>query len=222
MIAVLKKLFVPVLVIIAACVSAFLYKGAFPWNVACFVAMFFALVVIRSVFEVHVGRTGKAAGTLEQVLLVAVFLGTGPIPFLFIATPVFAFADYAQPVIISLLAILVGIGGLLLFYRSHIDLDRQWSVSLAIQEDHRLVDTGAYRWMRHPMYSALFLIAIAQAGFLPNWFAGFSGFVSFALLYAFRIAREEALMASQFGDAWLDYAKRTPRLVPLPWRGTSQ
>ncbi|MEO0382713.1 MAG: protein-S-isoprenylcysteine O-methyltransferase [Pseudomonadota bacterium] len=207
----------PVLISIAALVSAVQIKGGLPWSAASFVAIFLLMMVIRTLFEVRLGRSGEASDTLERVLLVMVFLGMGPIPFLFVATPVFGFADYALPVPINTVAAIIGVLGLALFYRSHVDLDRQWSVSLAIQDGHALVDTGVYRLMRHPMYSALFLIVIAQAGLLSNWLAGFAGLVTFGTLYVLRVGREEALMASSFGEAWQTYAKRTPRLIPLSW-----
>ncbi len=215
--AVFKRLIVPVLISIAALISAIQIKGSLSWGAASFVAIFLVMIVIRTVFEVRIGRAGKASDTLEQVLLVAVSLGMGPIPFLFVATPVFAFADYTLPPAIPAVAAVMGVLGLILFYRSHVDLDRQWSVSIAIQEGHTLVDTGVYRLMRHPMYSALFLIVIAQAGLLSNWLAGFAGLATFGALYLLRVGREEALMASNFGEAWQAYAKRTPRLIPLSW-----
>jgi protein-S-isoprenylcysteine O-methyltransferase Ste14 len=69
--------------------------------------------------------------------------------------------------------------------------------------------------VRHPIYSAFFLWAIAQFLVLPNWVAGLSGIVGFGTLYAFRVGREERLMLDAFGDEYLDYMKRTARV--LPW-----
>ena len=68
--------------------------------------------------------------------------------------------------------------------------------------------------MRHPMYTAIFLITGAQMLMLTNWIAGPLGFVCFALLYAFRIGPEEQMLAAQFGSEWDAYAGRPPRLFP--------
>ena len=106
------------------------------------------------------------------------------------------------------------IAGIAMFTASHIALGRHWSPSLALVEDHRVVGDGIYRWVRHPMYTAIFLITGAQALLLDNWLAGPLGLVAFATLYALRVGREEAMMADRFGDAWDTYAARTPRLVP--------
>jgi protein-S-isoprenylcysteine O-methyltransferase Ste14 len=68
--------------------------------------------------------------------------------------------------------------------------------------------------VRHPMYSAFFLWGVAQALLLPNWVAGFSGLVGFAILYFLRVGQEERLMLDTFGEAYRAYMSRTARLVP--------
>jgi len=103
---------------------------------------------------------------------------------------------------------------LLLFYRSHADLGRNWSISLQIRNEHRLVTTGIYRLIRHPMYSSFFLFAVAQLMLLPNWFAGATGLVGVGMLYAFRIRQEERMMIERFGAEYRDYMAHTARLIP--------
>jgi protein-S-isoprenylcysteine O-methyltransferase Ste14 len=105
-------------------------------------------------------------------------------------------------------------GALLLFYRSHADLGRNWSISLELRSEHRLVSSGIYRFIRHPMYSSFFLMAIAQLMLLPNWFAGATGLVGVAMLYGFRVRQEERMMVERFGTEYRDYMARTARLIP--------
>ena len=100
------------------------------------------------------------------------------------------------------------------FYRTHRDLGRSWSVTLEIRETHQLVTAGVYRYVRHPMYSAFFMWAIAQALLLPNWIAGVAGLVGFGTLFALRIGSEERMMAATFGEEYVAYAARTRRVVP--------
>ena len=73
---------------------------------------------------------------------------------------------------------------------------------------------GIYRRVRHPMYSAFWLWAIAQALLLPNWFAGFAGLAGFSVLYFGRVAREERMMLEAFGDRYRTYMARTGRVFP--------
>ena len=94
------------------------------------------------------------------------------------------------------------------------DLGRNWSVTLEIREQHKLITTGIYSRLRHPMYSAFWLWALAQALLLPNWIAGPAGLVGFGTLFFFRIGREERLMVEMFGDEYRRYVERTDRIIP--------
>ena len=56
-----------------------------------------------------------------------------------------------------------------LFWRSHADLGRNWSVHVRVREGHTLVTSGVYSWIRHPMYAALLLAAAGLISVLHNW-----------------------------------------------------
>ena len=107
--------------------------------------------------------------------------------------------------------------GLWLFYRSHDDLGTNWSITLEVREQHRLITHGVYRRIRHPMYTALLLYSVGQALVIPNWLAGPSYLVAFGIFFAFRVKAEERMMLEQFGDEYAGYAARTQRLVPGVW-----
>jgi protein-S-isoprenylcysteine O-methyltransferase Ste14 len=155
-------------------------------------------------------------GPRELVLLTLAWLGF-VVPFIWVATPVLAFADYPlRPVPFS--AGILGLAlGLWLFARSHVDLGRNWSITLELREGHQLVTRGVYLRIRHPMYTALLLHSLGQALAVPNWVAGPSYFVAFALLFALRVNVEERMMLEQFGTAYESYMARTKRLVPRVW-----
>jgi protein-S-isoprenylcysteine O-methyltransferase Ste14 len=76
---------------------------------------------------------------------------------------------------------------------------------------------GVYREVRHPMYSALALYSVGQALVIPNWVAGLSNLVAFAVLFSFRVGAEERMMAQQFGNEYAAYTARTKRLLPRVW-----
>jgi protein-S-isoprenylcysteine O-methyltransferase Ste14 len=90
-------------------------------------------------------------------------------------------------------------------------------MTLEIREHHRLITHGVYRRIRHPMYSALALYSIGQALVIPNWVAGPSNLIAFAILLAFRIDAEERIMLREFGDKYALYSARTKRLIPGVW-----
>lgn len=149
-----------------------------------------------------------------MILLSISFLGVILLPFAYVATGFPRFADYpASPFQVGIGA-LVAIAALLMFRQTHKALGRNWSVSLDVRESHRLVTEGIYRHVRHPMYTAFWLWAAAQALLLPNWIAGLSGLVGFGTLYFFRVGQEEQLMLDTFGEEYRAYMTRTRRIIP--------
>ena len=67
------------------------------------------------------------------------------------------------------------------------------------------------------MYLALVLYSLGHALVIPNWVAGPSNFVAFAILFTLRVHAEEQMMSDAFGDEYAAYAARTKRLVPGVW-----
>ena len=159
-------------------------------------------------------RTDKKEA-LEKTLLGLVFLGMMIVPLIYIFSNALSFADYTLPVSLHMLGLLLIIPTLWLFHRSHKDLGTNWSVSLEIREGHNIVDTGVYKHVRHPMYTAIWLWCIVQALLLNNYIAGLSGLVCFGLLYFLRVKKEERMMLQEFGKTYEDYMTRTKRIIPF-------
>ena len=67
------------------------------------------------------------------------------------------------------------------------------------------------------MYLALVLYSIGQALVIPNWVAGPSNLIAFAILFGLRVGAEEKMMVEKFGDEYAAYTARTKRLVPGVW-----
>ena len=158
----------------------------------------------------------SSRGALEIALLTLASLAFF-VPLVWIAAPVFAFADYS----LHPLPLLAGVAclavGLWLFARSHADLGTNWSITLEVRENHQLVTQGIYRRLRHPMYSALLLYSLGQTLVVPNWVAGPSYGVAMALLFALRVGAEERMMLEEFGKDYQAYMARTKRLIPGLW-----
>lgn len=157
----------------------------------------------------------------EKILMGISLAGLGLIPLAYVIANLarprlnfLAFAEYPFQPGAAWLGTLVFAFSLWLFRRTHKDLGRNWSVSLDIRETHKLITQGVYSKVRHPMYSAFWLWAIAQALLLPNWIAGFSGIVGFGTLFFGRVFEEERMMERAFGDEYRDYMRRTWRILP--------
>jgi protein-S-isoprenylcysteine O-methyltransferase Ste14 len=191
-----------------------------PWfGKAIIVASSIVMVIIRAPHGqrsrgVKVARSSR--GSLEIVLLTLAWLAFF-VPLLWVAAPVFAFADYSLHPVPLLAGVVCLAVGLRLFARSHADLGTNWSITLEVREKHQLVTQGIYRNVRHPMYSALLLYSLGQALVVPNWIAGPSYGVAMALLFAFRLGPEERMMLEEFGKDYEEYRGRSKRLVPGVW-----
>ena len=191
-----------------------------PWVAkAVFVAATLTMFVIRAPHgnlsrAIKVGRSYR--GVRETVLLAVAWIGF-LVPLVWLASPVLSFAEYP----LRLGPFIAGVAGLAaglwLFHRSHADLGANWSVTLEIRQNHHLVTRGIYRRIRHPMYASLLLYGLGQALVVPNWIAGPLYVVSMAVLFAFRVGPEEAMMLDTFGAQYSDYMARTSRLVPGVW-----
>lgn len=96
-------------------------------------------------------------------------------------------------------------------------LGRQFSVQVTVQEGHRLVTGGPYRYLRHPRYLGILGLAVGYALVFRSWLALALAAPLLAVL-VWRIHDEEALMAREFGAEWAAYAARSWRLVPFVTR----
>src|SRR3954464_7339403 len=151
----------------------------------------------------------------ENVLLLISLSGLGILPLLYVATGFPRLADYGFHPGQGRLRGFFPISSFVLFQLTHRALGQNWSVTLQLRQDHKLITTGIYRKIRHPMYTAFWLWAIAQACLLPNWIAGFAGLVGFGSLFFGRVGREEQMMLDTFGDDYRRYMSRTYRIIPL-------
>jgi protein-S-isoprenylcysteine O-methyltransferase Ste14 len=132
----------------------------------------------------------SARGSRETVLLLVSLAGLGILPLIYVVMAIPHFAHYAFRPIQAWLGLFFAIAALVMFQLTHRALGRNWSISLDVREDHQLITDGIYRKIRHPMYSAFWLWAAAQALLLPNWVAGFAGLIGFGTLFFGRVAEK--------------------------------
>ncbi|OLS27908.1 MAG: hypothetical protein ThorAB25_19680, partial [Candidatus Thorarchaeota archaeon AB_25] len=85
---------------------------------------------------------------------------------------------------------------------------------LKLGEEHKLVTTGPYARIRHPMYTYFTIMAISTALISANLFVGVFGIAAWTLLYIVRIDDEEDMLLEEFGEDYSEYMKRTGRLIP--------
>jgi protein-S-isoprenylcysteine O-methyltransferase Ste14 len=179
-----------------------------------------AWYVIRLPYERRSKRASvdtNEKGRPEYLRMTIAGSGLGLLPAVYLWTPLLDFADRASSWTLVIPGCIAAGGALALFFLTHKALGKLWSVSLQLKAEHKLVTHGIYETLRHPMYTAFWLMAQAQALFLANWVAGLSGLLGFGFLFFSRIGPEEKMMEMRFGQEWQRYCARTWRIIPLVW-----
>ena len=111
--------------------------------------------------------------------------------------------------------------GLLLTWWARIHLGRLWSGTVTRKPGHRIVDTGPYGVVRHPIYSGL-LPALAATGVLRGNVVALLGAAILILSLYLKARLEERFLGEFFAAGeYAAYARRVPMLIPLPRRRPS-
>ena len=104
--------------------------------------------------------------------------------------------------------------GLLLRWSAILTLRRYFTVDVAIAKDHKIVDRGLYKYVRHPAYSGALLSFLGLGLAFANWMSVMVIVVPTTGAFMYRIKIEEAALRAAFGDEYVVYCRRTKRLIP--------
>lgn len=105
--------------------------------------------------------------------------------------------------------------GLLVRWLAIRQLGRYFVPEVAIQPGQPLLETGLYRYVRHPAYTGSFITIVGYGLALTNWFSLLLMVAVPAPAWAFRILVEERALLDAFGPAYGAYMQRTWRLIPF-------
>lgn len=184
------------------------------------------LIVVFSLFSIiriEYYRKVRKAGyrtVIKERMMYSVWLSV------FICYEVFTFFAYILfphtlswatlllPLWVRISGIFLAVIALVWFILVHRSLGNNLSVMISIKEQQTLVTDGIYRWMRHPMYTAFYILHIAVFFLTSNWFIGLTWLAGLTVIIALRVNREEAMLLARFGDQYHHYMKGTGRFIP--------
>ena len=83
----------------------------------------------------------------------------------------------------------------------------------ATRKEHKLVTSGPYRWVRHPLYTIGSMLFVSFGLVADNWFIAALGLLAFIVM-AIRTPTEEANLIEKFGDEYREYMKNTGAFLP--------
>ena len=113
--------------------------------------------------------------------------------------------------------IVVTLLGLLLTWLARIHLGRLWSSAITRKERHRLVDTGPYAFVRHPIYTGIITALVATAAIEATLAALVGATLICSGLWLKARAEERFLMVELGPDDYKSYCRRVPMLIPFLW-----
>ncbi len=109
--------------------------------------------------------------------------------------------------------ILLALGVFLRFW-GIIHLKSQFTRHVTVQKGDKIVSSGPYRKLRHPLYTGLFLIGIGMALYMTSLIAAIAGGLLLAFALIRRMQHEEAMLVEQFGPEYKEWMKHRARLIP--------
>jgi protein-S-isoprenylcysteine O-methyltransferase Ste14 len=166
----------------------------------------FLLVVKR-------GRNAVTMGDQGTLRLVWILIGGGCLVG-FLLAPKMSFFRWPEKVAVVLLADGLLLTGTMVRIWAIVHLGRLFTVDVGIQQGHRVIQDGPYRFVRHPSYLGSMLALTGIACLTFNWL-GFLVIVGCSLAaYSIRISAEEKMLFLSLGDDYRRYAERTKRLIP--------
>jgi protein-S-isoprenylcysteine O-methyltransferase Ste14 len=109
---------------------------------------------------------------------------------------------------------LIGIG-LMIRIHSILTLKQFFTYSVAKVENHEIIETGLYKFIRHPGYLGQLIIFIGISTSISNWLSILVMMIPITLGYLYRTKVEERFMIEQMGENYLNYQERTKRIIPM-------
>lgn len=110
-------------------------------------------------------------------------------------------------------ATMLGVG-IVLLWASHHHLGKSFHSLIVSKDEQALVETGPYRFIRHPIYSAYMLNYLGGGLLAGNLVLTIVPVAMFAVLVSLRMGKEEQVLVGEFGERYVAYMQRTGRLVP--------
>jgi len=120
---------------------------------------------------------------------------------------------YPASVAIAVLGALLTMLGVAFACWARYVLGRNWNSVVQVKQDHELIQSGPYRWVRHPIYTGLLLAFVGTAMAIGEW-RGLICVVIVAVSFWFKLKLEERWMRDNFGVAYENYMQRTKALIP--------
>ncbi len=105
--------------------------------------------------------------------------------------------------------------GFIIRIHSMLTLKQYFTYSVAKVEDHKIIATGLYKFIRHPGYLGQLMIFLGISISVSNWFSILLMMMPILIGYLYRMRIEEKFMSEQLGEDYFIYQEHTKKIIPL-------
>ncbi len=123
--------------------------------------------------------------------------------------------QFAINIGLQIIGVLLAAGSVWLAMSAIKELGKQWSLAARLTEDHKLVMTGVYGFVRHPIYTAMLGMLVATGVTYSHWIGMIGAVIVFIIGTKIRTNLEEGLLREAFGDEFKTWEARVPGLIPF-------
>lgn len=149
------------------------------------------------------------AAHLVPMVLALVLIMPIPLPLGFLGERVLPDAPAAHWIAAAIVA-----AGLAFTVWARVHLGRNWSGTVTVKNDHELIRSGPYRFVRHPIYSGALLAIVGTSLARGDWRGPFAVSILFVALWR-KLQHEERWMAEAFGEDYAKYQSEVSALIPF-------
>ncbi len=119
--------------------------------------------------------------------------------------------------VINVLGLALAWGAFPIRFAAKRALGKFYTINVAILQDHQLIESGIYRYVRHPLYLGILMFYIGLPLIISSVFGLLVVTLPATIGSFYRMRLEERALVSRFGERYLAYAERTARLIPYVW-----
>lgn len=184
----------------------------FPFAIPFWVIFFFAFVREGRVIR---GSLAHAPSEQDEGTFRALMIGSPLAVIAACAASYMPWFTIPYPVVAAALGTIMLMAGAVLRRYCLNALGKSFTGTVIVSQDQRIVQHGVYRLVRHPSYTAAFLMFTGLGLALDSWISVAILFLIHCYLYGIRVAVEEKALLETLGQPYREYMSRTKRFIPF-------
>jgi protein-S-isoprenylcysteine O-methyltransferase Ste14 len=181
------------------------------------------LTIISFVFIIIIGRLFSSVHrkmnkkkSIKQIFLDPTAFVVSTIPIIAISLPIIEycfFKDTVNPIISGIGALTV-LSGFTISFFANKEIGENWSASIEKERSQKLITSGIYSYVRHPLYFSGIIIFIGTIFYFQSWWSIAVLFPCF-LIINWRLKYEEENLILLFGNEYKEYIRKTKKIIPF-------